>query len=72
MKVCKHEYYSCDSNINKISIEICELKEKILYRENFGSLIYAMTTTRQQLSFIATNVSIYELTFRVKYDVSEA
>ena len=54
---CKPKYTPCDMNVNKFENEPAEETDATLYREIVGGLIYAMTCTRPDLSFVVTKLS---------------
>ncbi|XP_064097145.1 uncharacterized protein LOC135208658 [Macrobrachium nipponense] len=49
----------CEVDINKFADEDAELADARLYREIVGSLIYIMTATRLDLSYIVNKLSQY-------------
>ena len=57
MSDCNIKYLPRGVNINKICCETAEPADARLYREIIGSLIYAMTGTRSDLSFAVTKLS---------------
>lgn len=60
MTDCCIKKVPCDlSFVNTSSIESNELADASLYREIVGSLIYIMTCTRPDLSFVVTKLSQY-------------
>ena len=60
MSDCNPKLVPCELNINKISCDESKvLEDPTLYREIVGSLIYLMTCTRPDLSFIVTRLSQY-------------
>ena len=57
---CKHRATPSELGVNKIITENSDdLADKKLYQEIVGSLIYVMTSTRPDLSFIVTKLSQY-------------
>ena len=60
MDGCKHRATPSELGVNKIITENSDdLADKKLYQEIVGSLIYVMTSTRPDLSFIVTKLSQY-------------
>ena len=60
MDGCKHRATPSELGVNKIITENSDdLADKQLYQEIVGSLIYVMTSTRPNLSFIVTKLSQY-------------
>lgn len=58
MHDCNPKAIPCDLTVNKlISDNSTELADPRLYREIVGSLIYVMTGTRPDLSYVATKLS---------------
>ena len=58
MQDCKPRATPCELGVNKISSESEEtFTDKKVYQEIVGSLIYVMTATRPDLSFIVTKLS---------------
>ncbi|XP_066954374.1 uncharacterized protein [Macrobrachium rosenbergii] len=60
MNECNPKAIPCDLSVNKlISSDSKELANPKLYREIVGSLIYIMTGTRPDLSYVVTKLSQY-------------
>ena len=60
MEGCKPRPTPSELGVNKLTAESSEeLADKKLYQEIVGSLIYVMTSTRPDLSFIVTKLSQY-------------
>ena len=58
MQNCKERSTPCEMNVNKVVDDDCaELADVKLYREIVGSLIYVMTATRPDISYIVTKLS---------------
>lgn len=57
MQNCKPKFTPSEMNINKFENEDVEDADARLYREIVGGLIYAMTCSRPDLSFIVTKLS---------------